>query len=185
MDKNIRFAVARAVHLLFWCMAFFYRHPALVLISLIPSSFRFIQMWNDLNTPVWMEVVVESTRVVLFFLMLALMSGAGFPAVFDSALWRRWQRSMKIELERNWPWAFLAQIAVFIIGLYVLLNTTLEWLLNPSFVDGAMRIAGVKSYDYDQVYTAGLFFLKNMSVIPLSMVYILRMLGAGADTRDK
>jgi hypothetical protein len=29
------------------------------------------------------------------------------------------------------------------------------------------------------VYRAALYFLKNMSVIPLSMVFILRMLGAG------
>jgi len=185
MDRTIRNAVSDGVRLFVWSIGFFYRHLSLVLLSLIPSTFRFIQMWNDLNTPLWMEIAVESTRVVLFLLILALMHRSGFRDVFDSALWKRWQRSLKIELERNWPVTFLAQIAVFIIGLYVLMNTTLEWLLNPAFMKGYMVLLGMEEYDYDQVYTAALFFLKNMSVIPLSMVYILRMLGAGADTRDK
>ena len=185
MNHSIRQAVLNGVQLLFWSIAFFYRHLSLVLLSLIPSTFRFFQMWHDLNTPMWMEIVVESTRVVLFFLILALMHRSGFRDVFNAALWQRWQRGLKIELERNWPLTFLAQIAFFIIGLYVFMNSTLEWLLNPTFMKGYMRLLGVETYDYDQVYTAALFFLKNMSVIPLSMVYILRMLGAGADTRDK
>lgn len=183
MDKNIRQAVSSSVRLFFWSIAFFYRHPGLLLLSLIPSTFRFIQMWNDLNTPLWMEIVVESTRVVLFLLILARMHRSGIRDVFNSALWQRWQRSLRIELERNWPATFLARVAVFIAGLYVCMNTALEWLLNPAFMKGYMRLFGVETYDYDQVYTAALFFLKNMSVIPLSMVYILRMLGAGVNNR--
>jgi hypothetical protein len=179
MEWTIRQAVSSGVHLFFWSIGFFYRHLSLVLISLIPSTFRFIQMWRDLNTPLWMEIVVESTRVVLFLLILALMHRSGFRDVFDSALWQRWQRNLKIVLEHNWPATFIAQIAVFIIGLYIVLNTTLEWLLNPSFMKGYMWLLGIETYDYDQVYRAALYFLKNMSVIPLSMVFILRMLGAG------
>jgi hypothetical protein len=183
MNLSIRQAVSSGVRLFFWSIGFFYRHLSLVLLSLIPSTFRFIQMWNGLNTPLWMEIAVESTRVALFLLILALMHRSGFRDVFDSKLWQRWQRSLKRELERNWPVTFLAQIAVFIIGLYVLMNTTLEWLLNPTFMKVYMALLGMKAYDYDQVYTAALFFLKNMSVIPLSMVYILRMLGAGVHVR--
>src|SRR5690606_19361578 len=145
----------------------------------IPSTFRYIQMWNDLHTPMWMEIAVESTRVVLFLLIFARMSKSAFKDVFKSSLWSRWQYSLKVELERNWPWTFLAQIAVFIIGLYVLMNSLIEWLLNPAFVKAAMSIFGAAHYDYDRIYVAALFFLKNMSVIPLSMVYILRMFGAG------
>mgnify|MGYP007126157180 CR=1 FL=1 len=176
---NVQQALGAGIRLFFWSIQFFYRHPSLILLSLIPSTVRFIQMWNDLRTPFWMEIVVESTRVVLFFLIFALMSRAGLRRAFGKNLWTRWNRSLKIELERNWPLTFFAQIAVFVVGLYWLLNSTLEWLLNPAFVNGLMSVIGVEAFDYDQFFTSALFFLKNMSVIPLSMVYILRMLGVG------
>jgi len=179
MKKKIRLAFAEGIRLFVWCISFFYRHPDLILLSLIPSTFRFIQMWNDLQTPIWMEAVVEFSRVVLFFLVIARMSCSEFKAVFNQALWRRWNHSLKIELERNWPFTFTAQIAVFVIGLYWLMNSAIEWLLNPVFVAGFMAAFGVETYHYDQIFTAALFFLKNMTVIPLSIVYILRMLGVG------
>lgn len=176
---KIRLAFTRGLRLFFWCIFFFYRHPSLVLLSLIPSTFRFIQMWNDLHTSIWMEVIVEFSRVVLFFLVIARMSESKFQAVFKQALWKRWNHSLKIELERNWPFTFLAQIFVFVIGLYGFLNSMIEWLLNPVFVTWLMAAFGVETFHYDQIFTAALFFLKNMSVIPLSIVYILRMLGLG------
>lgn len=176
---NVQQALGAGIRLFFWSIQFFYRHPSLILLSLIPSTVRFIQMWNDLRTPFWMEIVVESTRVVLFFLIFALMSKSALRDVFGKEVWRRWNDSLKIELERNWPVVFLAQTAVFLIGFYWLMNSTLEWLLNPTFVNWLASIVGAASFDYDQFFTSALFFLKNISVIPLSIVYILRMLGAG------
>lgn len=176
---NIRLAFTEGIRLLVWSISFFYRHPSLVLLSLIPSTFRFIQMWNDLYTPIWMEGMVESSRVVLFFLVIARMSKAKFQAVFQQELWKRWNYSLKIELERNWPVTFLAQLFVFVIGPYWLMNSAIEWLLHPAFVTWLMGAFGVETSLYDQMFTACLFFLKNMSVIPLSIVYILRMLGLG------
>jgi hypothetical protein len=179
VDVKIRQAFTEGIRLFFWSIAFFYRHPSLVLLSLIPSAFRFIQMWNELRTPMWMEVIVEFSRVVLFFLVIARMSGSKLNAVFNQALWKRWNHSLKIELERNWPLTFIAQMAVFVIGLYWLMNSIIEWLLNPSIVTWLMAVFGAEPLHYDQMYTACQFFLKNMSVIPLSIVYILRMLGMG------
>jgi hypothetical protein len=176
---NVQQALGAGIRLFFWSIQFFYRHPSLILLSLIPSTVRFIQMWNDLRTPFWMEIVVESTRVVLFFLIFALMSKSALRDVFGKEVWSRWNYSLKIELERNWPVVFLAQTAVFLIGFYWLMNSTLEWLLNPTFVNWLASIVGAASFDYDQFFTSALFFLKNISVIPLSIVYILRMLGAG------
>jgi len=178
MDVKLRTALTEGIRLFFWSISFFYRHPSLVLLSLIPSTFRFIQMWND-RVPVWMEVIVESTRVVLFFLAIAIMSESKLRAVLGHELWKRWNHSLKVELERNWPFTFLAQILVFAIGLYGLGNSVIEWLLHPAFVTWLMAALGFETFDYDQVFTASLFFLKNMTVIPLSIVYILRMLGAG------
>jgi hypothetical protein len=179
MNKNIRSAITAGIRLFVWSIAFFYRHPGLVLLSLIPSTFRFIQMWNELHTPAWMEIIVESTRVLLFFYIFALMSNSKFNAVFKQAIWKRWNHSLKIELERNWPVTFMAQVLVFVIGLYWLMNSAIERLLNPSFVAWFMAIFGMETYSYDRVFTASLFFLKNMTVIPLSIVYILRTLGVG------
>src|SRR5690606_11583187 len=46
-------------------IAFFYRHPSLFLLSLVPSSLRFYQMWNHLQTPAWMEVALLAARLLL------------------------------------------------------------------------------------------------------------------------
>ena len=183
MNKKIWISLTAGIHLFFCSISFFYRHPSLVLLSLIPSSFRFIQMWNHLHTPIWMEIIVELARVVLFFLMIALMSKSEFKAIFRQELWKRWNHSLKIELERNWPLTFMAQILVFVIGLFWLTNSMIEWLLNPAFVTWFMAIFGIETFNYDQIFTASLFFLKNITVIPLSIVYMLRMLGVGIHDR--
>jgi len=55
-----------------------------------------------------------------------------------------------------------------------------EWmLLNRDSVGWVMPVLGISTYEYVSAYAALLFFLKNMSVIPLSMAYIAKMLGVG------
>jgi hypothetical protein len=167
------------IRLFFWTWKFFYSHPSLVLLSLIPSTFRLIQMWNDLQTPLWMEIAVESARVVLFFLILSLMAKTEFRRVFRKQFWDGLGKRAGAHLERNWPHVFLAQIVVFVVLMFCLMNVVIEFVLGLGTVPRIMSLLGIESYDDESAYNALLFFIKNMTNIPMSMVYIMRMCGVG------
>lgn len=170
---------AAGIGLFFWTWMFFYSHLSLVALSLIPSTFRLIQMWNRLQTPLWMEIVVESTRVVLFFLILSLMAKTDIQALFRKEFWDNCGKSVAVHLERNWPFVFISQIVVFVVVMYWLMNILFEFILNQGTVPRTMSLLGIESYDNESAYNAMLFFIKNMTIIPMSMAYILRMCGVG------
>lgn len=167
------------IGLFFWTFAFFYSHLGLIILSLVPALFRMIQMWNELQTTVWMEIVVESARVVLFFVMIPLIAKTGVPSLFHKPFWTALSQRMTVQLQRNWPQVMLAQFIVFLIAMYWLMNTLFELLLGEWTVSMIMNVVNITQYDYDSAYNAILFFLKNMSIIPMSMAYILRMSGVG------
>lgn len=167
------------IGLFFWTWMFFYRHLSLVALSLIPSTFRLMQMWSSLQTPMWMELVVASTRVLLFLLMLSLMAGTDLRALFRQDFWDSCGKRIARHLERSWPHPIIAQIVVFVVLMYGLMNLLIEFVLNLGAVPWTMSLLGIESYEHEAAYNAILFFIKNMSIIPLSMVYILRMCGVG------
>lgn len=167
------------IGLFFWTWKFFYSHLSFVALSLIPSTFRLIQMWNKLQTPLWMEIVVESTRVILFLLILSLMAKTGIKALFQKEFWDGCGKSVALHLERNWPHVFIAQMVVFVVVMYWFMNILIEFVLTKGTVPWTMSLLGIESYDHESAYNAILFFIKNMTIIPMSMVYILRMCGIG------
>jgi len=124
--------------LFLWTAAFFYTHAGFVVLSLVPASFRAVQMWRELNTPMWMEIVVELSRVVL-----------------------------------------LAQIAGFLLLVYGLMNGLIAVIVNEGTVRMAAEMAGFGHDKREAASNAVVYFLKNMSVIPMTMVYLARMIGFG------
>lgn len=158
-------------------VVFFYSHATLVLISLIPSLFRSFQMWHSLDTPVWMEIVVELTRIVLFLLIIVRLSEIKVHELFQKETWNRLGNIRSIRMEQNWPHIFIAQLIVFIVILYGLMNLLIHLVVNISL--STLTDSFDIQKKYEAVYNTCLFFLKNMSVIPLSMVYILKMCGIG------
>ncbi|MBT2215711.1 hypothetical protein KK120_07740 [Virgibacillus dakarensis] len=154
---------------------FFYSHLSLVLISLIPSFTRAYQMWN-LQSPIWLEVIVELTRVILLLLIISIMSKSNANELRQREFWERLGKSCSIQMKKNWPYGFLAQIIVFVVFLFGLGNLLIRLIVSGSLIP-IIEMSGIKSYEYATAYNAYLYFLKNMSVIPLAMVYILKMCG--------
>ena len=157
-------------------IAFFYRHPSLILLSLVPSSLRFYQMWNHLQTPAWMEVAVLAARLLLFLLMIALMLNRPLREFSRKDFWSEFGERCSVQFNRDWPGVFIAQLAVFIVLLYGLMNLLLQWATRL-LLDPVIQLPGLQTEDRSAAHDALLFFLKNMSVIPLSMVYVLHMAG--------
>lgn len=161
---------------------FFYSHLSLVILSLIPATFRFVQMWHESRTPIWMEGAVEGTRVVIFLLMIAFLEKTEITSLFKKDFWEKWNQQFTEHFERNWPRTIVPQIVAFIIVMYLLMNTLIEFFLSLGTVPGVMSLLGIEHYDSEVAYTAVLFFVKNMTIIPMSMVYILRLCGFGSSS---
>jgi hypothetical protein len=71
---------------------------------------------------------------------------------------------------------FIAQLAVFIVLLYGLMNLLLQWATRL-LLDSVIQLPGLQTEDRSAAQDALLFFLRNMCNISLSMVYVLHMAG--------
>ncbi|PWA08416.1 hypothetical protein DCC39_14820 [Pueribacillus theae] len=155
---------------------FFYSHFSLLLVALIPSFIRAYQMWNHLQTPILFEVLVELTRVILFILMFCLMSKSNVKGLKQREFWNGLGQSCALHMKKNWPSVFIAQIIVFIVILYGLGNLLLSTIVTGALIP-ITDMLNFKSFEHTAAYNAYLYFLKNMSVIPLALVYTLKMFG--------
>ncbi|MDY0404493.1 hypothetical protein P5G51_002885 [Virgibacillus sp. 179-BFC.A HS] len=156
-------------------LLFFYSHLSLLLISLIPSVIRAYQMFNS-QTPVWSEVVVGLTRIFLILLMISILTKNHVIKLGKKGFWDRLVKSCSVQMKKNWPYGFMSQFIVFIAILFGLGNLLIALIVRSSLIP-VIEILGFKSYDYTAAHNAYLFFLKNMSVIPLAIVFILKMCG--------
>ncbi|MEI3613134.1 hypothetical protein [Pseudogracilibacillus sp. SO30301A] len=156
-------------------IVFFYSHLSLILIALIPSLIRAFQMLND-QSPIWLEVIVELTRLLLILVMICMMSKQSIKNIGDKEYWNRLGKQCSLHFKRNWPYHFTAQIIVFIVLLFGLGNLLIKIIVSGSLTP-MIEILGFKSFGYKESYNAYLFFLKNMTVIPLAIVFILKMCG--------
>ena len=163
-------------------LVFFYSHPLLIVISLIPSVFRAIQILQEMQTPIWMEIGVESSRFLLFVLMLVLLEKTGFHSLNRSEFWERLQKTSAAHTQKNWPKLLIAEIVVFIILMYGLMNGLIELAVNTVLLPMSVSILQVS--ETQALHDAWVFFLKNLSVIPMSMAYMLRVLGVGTGEKS-
>ena len=166
-----------------WTFGFFYSQIWLVLLSLIPASIRAIQLWNELRTPLWMEVVVELSRVVLFVLIFARLENTTVRQLFRKEFRTGLHTRCVAYLKRSWPHNLIVQMIVFTILMYGLMNLLIDAFVNERTVEAVMGIAGFGHYEYEAASNSMVYFLKNMSIIPMTMVYIARMIGFGAKER--
>lgn len=153
---------------------FFYSHGSLVLLSLIPSLTRAIQMWYS-ETPLWSEAIVGTTRVFLFLFIVTALTRSSLHQLKDNAFWNKLLQSCSRHFEINWPHGVISQIIAFIILLYGIGNGLI--ILASTLFISAMDTLGVNLADTAAAKDACIYFLKNMSVIPLAIVFILKMLG--------
>lgn len=161
-------------------ITFFYRHVSLLIISLIPAGIRLYQMWNELKTPFWLEVIVEIARLFLCLVMIAYLTNANWQTMRKKRFWKQLATTCSFHLQKHWPHVFLAQIAVFFICLYAIGNLAVTMVVQLSLVPilNLLNIAATE-HALEAGHNAYVFFLKNMSIIPLTIVYMLNMFGVG------
>lgn len=153
---------------------FFYGHLTLIIISLVPSLIRAFQMWN-IDTSIWLEVIVELIRVALFLLMISLMTKNSIGVLRKKSFWLELSNRCSIQFKKTWPYVFVAQIIVFIVFLYGVGNLLII-LISEIFIP-SIGMLGVHPPNPTAAYNSCVYFLKNMSIIPIAFVFILKMCG--------
>ncbi|MCM3718090.1 hypothetical protein [Fictibacillus phosphorivorans] len=93
----------------------------------------------------------------------------------NKLFWEKLTHSWSIHFTKNWPYGVVAQIIVFIVILFGLGNVVIM-LISLLFLS-ILEWMGIQPSDPSALYDACVYFLKNMSVIPLSLVYMLNIFG--------
>src|SRR5699024_608046 len=154
---------------------FFYSHLTLISIAFIPSFIRAFQMWSHPSS-IWLEIIVVLTRVLLVLMMISMMAEQSIKSIRYKKFWDSLGKQCSLHVKKNWPYRFTAQIIVFIVLLFGLGNLLITCIVGGSLIP-IIEILDVKSFEYSAAYDAYLFFLKNMTVIPLAIIFILKMCG--------
>ena len=153
----IRTAVPQALSVIGGAAYFFATHPLLLLLSLVPASLRAYQLKYG-NAPQALEIVVEGARVFIAVLAIYAANGNTGP-LFASETWSRiWNTILPRTADMRPEDWIQAAVAYFVaMAVLWLAGYALEKLVFP----GALHIV---------------YFIKNMTVIPLTMLIILRLI---------
>lgn len=158
----------------FTATKFFYSHFSLLFVSFISASIRAFQMLYE-DAPFSLEGVVVLARCFLFILIISKLTGVKINKLKNKDLWDKLGKTWAVQFNKNWPYGFLSQIIVFLALLFGLGNLIIT-LLSRLFVT-TLEFMDFPINDLDGAYHASVYFLKNMSVIPLTIVYMLYVCG--------
>jgi len=153
----MRAAVSQAFSVIGGAALFFATHPFLLLLSLLPASLRAYQMKYG-SAPQALEIVVEGARV--FFAVWAVYAANGNAGpLFSSETWSRIWHTVLPRTAAMQPEDWIQASAAYFVAMAALwlAGCALEKLVFP----GAMPIV---------------YFIKNMTVIPLAILILLRLI---------
>lgn len=151
----MRTHVTTALAALRWALSFHRRHLAVVTaLMAVPALQRFVVMSWDLPGPaaVASEVIVMAARIGLIVYVVRRIGPAP----------HAW-RSAQAFLRQRWP-SLLVTLALLTVA-FVIFDVTLERIV-PQAVPDAARDA----------YRSALFALKNLTVIPFTMIWLVAVI---------
>ena len=161
---------------LLWSAVFYITHPILIAISIIPAAIRAAQMLkNKYLSSHLLEALAGISRVVLVFAIIAVSAPSGIAGVLSGqALAESFYQSFQY-VKAGWP-GILLQLVLFAL-LFGLINLLINYVVGK--VSSAKLANGPKagSRELTPGGNAVLFVIKNTLVIPISMIYLFRVLG--------
>ncbi|MCC3373550.1 hypothetical protein [Cohnella sp. REN36] len=117
------------------------------------------------------EIAVELLRIVQYILFIAYGTNTPLGSLFSPGSWKTMFAGIR---QLDWIpflWDLLGFIVVF--GLY---NALLFAILKPSIVQKLMDHVGIKRFEVSAVRTAAMLAYKNLFLIPVSMIYLFKIL---------
>jgi hypothetical protein len=161
------------LELLFCSAAIYFTHLILIAISIIPAAIRATQMLdNKYLSSHALEAVAGISRVVLVFAIIGVGTNASIIGILSGqALTESFYESF-LYAKVAWP-SIILQVILFGL-LFGLINLLIGHIVRK--VSAAESPAASSSRKIG-VGNAVLFVIKNALIIPISLIYLLRVVG--------
>ena len=172
----IKTVLLSGISLFGWSAAFYVSHLSLVLLSTLPAAVRTYQIYHG-NTPFALEVLVEMLRLVLVAAMIYCGSGRSGPLI-AAETWRTiWKsafaRTAEIAKEQ---WVKAAVKYAVVIALMLVFNKCVDFVFTANNARAVMDGLSIGGLDAAPAAQAGKYFVKNIFVIPVTLVSVLRLI---------
>ncbi|KPV44114.1 hypothetical protein AN477_08560 [Alicyclobacillus ferrooxydans] len=162
-----------------WSYTFYFSHGIIVLLSIPTAVVRPIQVLykgklRGLLAP--FELLVELIRLFQYCVILTLGLDLPLQSLFDSALWGRF-----VSIIRHLHWGQVAyQLCGFVIVFAVINIILFMIIIRKSTVANLLekyknKTKTLSNFEVSSVRTAAMLAVKNMLVIPVSVIYLLHI----------
>ncbi|RAL26382.1 hypothetical protein [Thermoflavimicrobium daqui] len=121
----------------------------------------------DEGTPFILEVITELTRVVLFLYILAFGRKISLRSIFTTDVWTSLSQDMK-----KIKWQELAWHLVFFAIFAAIINGIISLITSEPIVLSFIDLTHITSFEPEEVKNAIYFVIKNMTIIPWTIVYM-------------
>jgi len=171
---NFSHQLLMPLQFLLWSAVFYITHSILIAISIIPAAIRAAQMLkNKYLSSHLLEALAGISRVVLVFMIIAVSAPSGIAGVLSGqALAESFYQSFQY-IKSGWP-GILLQLVLFAL-VFVLINLLIYVVGRVS----SAKLANGPEAGNRELTPGGkavLFVIKNTLVIPISMIYLFRVL---------
>lgn len=153
------------LRLVSWGFAFYFSHITLIVLAIIPSVIRGYQMYTG-YTPETLETILWIIRIALFVSIIRIgwkerekirFSELTVPSVVEMIVTALWQ----------YVWFQYAIIPG--------IKWATELIGSETAMDSVVHLFGIASADVSALAKSVLFVLKNIFVIPMYLMFLLRI----------
>lgn len=160
----IRFVLA-PLRLVSWGFAFYFSSIVLVVLALVPSAIRGYQMYTG-YTPESLEIILWIMRIGLFVAIVWIGRKKR-----EKIVLRELTFLIVVELIATAVWQYLWFQYAIIPGL----KLVTEAVSSEAVMEWFIHLTGSSSIDVQALSKSVLFILKNIFVIPMYVMFLLRI----------
>lgn len=165
--------IGPAIRALGWSAGFYCSHALLPLLATLPALLRSYQLYSRSFAPA-LEVVVALARVAVFLAIVAVGRGISLGSTVSRATWEGIVEEVAASSQGRWG-VIAAQVAT-VLTLVLLFNRVTEQAVSAPAVAALLEERGLDPAGAPRARDAALFAVKNILVIPLWVICLLRIL---------
>ncbi|WP_152397820.1 hypothetical protein [Paenibacillus cellulositrophicus] len=153
------------LRLVTWGFRFYFTHIVLMTLAIVPSAIRGYQMYTG-NKPESLETILWILRIALFAAIVVI----GWKER-DKIRWGKLSLLKASEIIVTAGWLYLWFEYAIIPGL----KLATEWISSEAAIGWSVHLFGATEVNVQDLSNAVLFVLKNMFVIPMYVMFLLRI----------
>jgi len=171
---NFLYQLLMPWQLISWSTAFYFSHPMLIAVAVVPAFIRAVQMLDDKylsSMPV--EALVGISRVVLVFAIIGVGKSGGLVGMLSGQILAESFYQASQYTKGYWR-EIILQLILFAV-VFGLINLLIAYVAKSMISRDShsdLKTAGNRS---SRRAKAVLFVIKNVLVIPIGLIYLFRI----------